>query len=71
MSYQYTPEEIGELNVEIDRLRAALAEAQATLSAIRVDLAPIHVCDVVSSRCAICAAVLRIDAFLSPQEAER
>lgn len=26
MTYRYTPEEIGQLNAEIDRLRAALAE---------------------------------------------
>lgn len=47
-----------------DSAEAELAAAREALAAVQKDLAPIHICDVVSGKCAICTAVLRIDAFL-------
>lgn len=58
-------EETGELILRpIERLKGDLAAARELMTAVRADLGPIHVCDVVSDRCAICTVVLRIDAFL-------
>ncbi len=45
-------------------LYAQLSEARESLEGVRKDLAPIHYCDVVSEKCKICTAVLRIDEAL-------
>lgn len=49
----------------LDRLEAEIARLKEALDGARKDLAPIHMCDVISRDCAICKTVLRIDAALA------